>query len=64
MNSDEILKYIVASGKLNWKQVQEEIAMSKRQEILNQHTYSIYQGKDGKWYTYLPDKENKRRKIK
>lgn len=42
--------------------VQEKIEMAKREEILKQHQYSIWQGKDSKWYTYLPD-ENKGRKL-
>ena len=30
--------------------------MKKREEILNQHPYSIWQGKtNGSWYTKLPD---------
>lgn len=64
VNNYDVLKYAVENGILNIQQIQVECAMKKRQEILNQHTYSIYQGKDGKWYTYLPDKENNRRKIK
>lgn len=36
--------------------------MRKREEILRQHHYSIWQGKDSKWYTYLPD-ESKSRKL-
>ena len=27
----------------------------KRKELLEKHPYKIWQGKDGKWYTYLPD---------
>lgn len=26
----------------------------KRNELLKQHQYEIWQSKDGKWYTYLP----------
>lgn len=32
----------------------------KREELLKRHPYKIWQGKDGKWYTYLPDKEKGR----
>lgn len=27
----------------------------KRKELLEKHPYKIWKGKDGKWYTYLPD---------
>lgn len=34
--------------------------MKEREKILNEHPYKIWQGKEGKWHTYLPDKERKR----
>ena len=34
--------------------------MNKRKEILEQHPYSIWESKDGKWHTYLPDEEKGR----
>ena len=40
--------------------------MKKEEYYLSLHKYEIYQGKDGKWYTYLPDSRQKqgRRKLK
>lgn len=37
----------------------------KRKEILEQHPYDIWIGKNGRWYTHIPDKTKKdeRRKI-
>ena len=35
----------------------------KRKELLEKHPYKIWQGKDGKWYTYLPD-DKKGRTLK
>ena len=37
--------------------------MTKRQELLNNHPYKIWEGSNGKWYTYLPD-ETKGRILK
>lgn len=34
--------------------------MRKRTEYLNKHPYKIWQGKDKKWYTYLPHSEKGR----
>lgn len=48
---------------INLSCVQEKIEMHKRQEILKQHPYEIWQGQDGKWRTYLPD-DNKGRILK
>ena len=38
--------------------------MKKRQQYLEKHPYTIYQGKDGFWHTYLPERDdpNKNRK--
>lgn len=38
--------------------------MNKREDLLKKHPYKIYQGKDGKWYTYLPDNETGRKMVK
>lgn len=35
------------------------VYMVKREEYLKRHIYDIYKGKDGKWYTYLPDETKK-----
>lgn len=39
--------------------------MAMEEEYLKQHIYKIYQGKDGRWYTYIPDheKKTKRRQV-
>lgn len=44
--------------------VQEQIEMNKRKELLAKHPYRIWEGKDGKWRTYLPDKEKNRKLVK
>ena len=38
--------------------------MAKVQEILRQHPYQIFHSSDGRWGTYLPDKDKKRRLVK
>lgn len=61
---DELLKYAVENGMINLPYVQEQIKMNKRKELLSKHPYAIGQGSDGKWRTYLPDKDKGRRMIK
>lgn len=51
---DEILQFAIANGMIDAEFVQSQIEMQKRQEILSNHPYSIWQGKDGRWKTYLP----------
>lgn len=62
MSDAELLKFAIENGMLDTALVQEKIEMQKRKEILDKHPYTIWQGKDGKWRTYIPD-ENKGRKL-
>ena len=64
MSDAELLKFAIENGMLDTALVQERIEMHKREEMLAKHPYEIYQGKDGKWYTYLPDDKKGRVKIK
>ena len=63
-NNEELLKYAVDNGMINLSYVQEQIEMNKREELLKKHPYKIWQGKEGKWYTYLPDEKKGRRMVK
>ena len=60
-----LLQYLVDSGKIDLGSAEEEMRKSKITETIELHPYKIYQGKDGKWYTHIPDdsKPEKRRKI-
>lgn len=60
MSDAELLKFAIENGMLDTALVQEKIEMQKREEILKKHPYNIWEGKNGKWYTYLPDKEKGR----
>lgn len=54
------MQYAVENGMIDLAYVREQIEMNKRKEVLDKHPYKIWQGKDGKWYTYLPDQEKGR----
>ena len=58
------MKYAVDNGMIDLSYVQEQIEMKKRKDLLKRHPYKIYQGKDGKWYTYLPCENRGRKMIK
>lgn len=60
LSDAELLKFAIENGMLNTALVQEKIEMQKREELLKKHPYKIWEGKNGKWYTYLPDKNNGR----
>lgn len=60
----EILQFAIKNGMLDESTIQEKMIMNERKKYLEKHPYKIWEGKDGKWYTYLPGKENKRKQIK
>lgn len=53
MSNDEILRFIIKNDIINLNDVQNRIEAMKREELLRKHPYKIWQGKDGKWRTYL-----------
>ena len=57
------IDYAIKNGIIDRTEVQKQIEMKKRSEILKNHPYSIWQGTNGKWYTYLPDKTKSRKKA-
>lgn len=57
------MKYAVENGIIDLEHVQEEIKMKEREELLKKHPYSIWEGKDSRWYTYLPDEKKARGKA-
>lgn len=61
---DELLKYALDHGMINMSYVQEQMEMDKRKELLNKHPYKIWEGKDRKWRTYIPQKNGERKLIK
>lgn len=60
MEDRELLMYALEHGMIDVSYVQEQVNMNKRKEMLEKHPYKIWEGKDGKWYTYLPDKKKGR----
>lgn len=60
----ELLKFAIENGMLDTALVQEKIEMQRRRDNLEKHPYKIWQGKDGKWYSYLPDEKCGRKKVK
>ena len=57
--SNDILQFIISNGIIDINDVRNSIEVMKRKELLEKHPYKIWEGKDGKWYTYLPDEERR-----
>lgn len=60
MNPNAVLHYALENEIINLAYIQEQVEQMQKNEILSHHPYKIWEGKDGKWYTYLPDKERGR----
>lgn len=56
----DILQYAICHDMIDLSRMQNEIEMKKKEYYLSQHPYSIWQGKNGKWFTRFPDDEKGR----
>ena len=55
-NNDDILNFLIASDMIDLDDVQQQMNQNKKEDFVkNTHTYQIWQGSNGRWYTYLPD---------
>ena len=54
------MQYAIKNDIINLSFVQEQIALSKRKELLEKHPFRIWEGRNGSWYTYLPGEKSKR----
>lgn len=59
LHSDDVLRFAIENGIIDLQCIESKINMIKRDELLSKHKFSIWQGNDGKFYTYLPDKNAK-----
>lgn len=56
---NEILRFAIDNGMIDLSSVQEAMEKKEREYYLSLHPYKIWQGTNGKWYTYLPEKEGR-----
>ena len=59
------MEFLANNDTIDLAHIQTELMETKkRKKYLEMHKYSVYEGKDGKWYTTLPDAEKGRRKVR
>lgn len=58
--TNEDLNFLVTRGIIDLPDIQSIIEMEKKKELVEKHPYKAWQGKNGSWYVYLPDKEKGR----
>lgn len=56
----QILNYALENGIIDVNTIQMQIEMNERKKYLDMHPYKIWQGKNGKWNTYLPTEQGGR----
>ena len=65
-NARELLLYALDNDMIDIDVIQQNILLNKRKKYLEKHTTDIWQGKNGSFYTYLPDElaKNGRKLVK
>ena len=59
-----MLLFLQKNGNINLPSIEEAYDMYKNKEYIDKHPYKFWQGKNSKWYTYLPDEEmNNHRRL-
>lgn len=56
---EETLAFLEKNGKINLRDVEDDMRKARKESILKKHPYKIYQGSDGRWRTHLPDDSKK-----
>ena len=57
---EELLKFAFDNGIIDMALLKNQVNMKKKDKLLEMHKFSIWQGDNGSWYTYLPDQKKGR----
>lgn len=57
---NDVLQFLIDNAIIDSSNVQNSLKAMKRKELLEKHAYEVWEGKDGKWYTYLPSQKGGR----
>lgn len=65
INDTDLLNYAISQGIINLDEVRNNMKEKEKKRLLSKHRYKIFQDKDGRWKTTVPDetKKNGRRLI-
>lgn len=64
MTNNELLSFALENDMIDWNTIEIQLQMNERKKYLGAHNYKIWQGENGKWYTYLPKETSGRKLIK
>jgi len=63
MEDEKLLRYLADNGIIDLSDACVLYEMDKRKEILKNHGSKIWQGKNGRWYTYLLNERGERKQV-
>lgn len=61
--NEKLVKFALENGIIDIEEVTAKSKMKRKDKILKNHEYTIWQGKNSRWYTYVPDICGKRKQI-
>ena len=64
LSDKELLQFAIDSGMIDTNTIRKQIEMNERKKFIEMHEYEVWQGKNGLWYTYVPDNAKGRKLIK
>ena len=59
ISNNDLLNYAISQGIINMDDVRDSMIQKEQERLLSKHKYKIFQGKDKRWRTTLPDNSKK-----
>ena len=60
---DELLRHLESNHIISVDDIVNDMNKKRRQQLLDKHTYSIFEGSDGRWKTHIIDADGRRKLI-
>lgn len=64
ISDKELLNFAIKNGIINPNTIRKQFEMNERKKFIEMHEHEVWQGKNGLWYSYLPDNKKGRKLIK
>ena len=64
LSDKELLNFALDNGIIDTNTIRKQIEMNERKKFIAMHEYETWQGKNGLWYTYVPDNTKGRKLVK
>lgn len=61
--ADALLRYLIDNNIINMDDIVNDMNRKRKEQLLQQHKYSIFKGNDGRWKTHIIDSNGNRKLI-